>query len=104
MSGFEQFTPMALAAEQLRASADATVAQPVERTPCKRQVVGSKPTGGSKKLTAKSLVTDIKARLRIVEREIKTRQGLEAERDQLRRLLDAANRKPAPVHAIRNAG
>ncbi len=106
MASAEQFTPMALAMEQMRSAIDesAAVAQPVERAPCKRQVVGSKPTSGSKKLTARSLVADIKARLRVVEREIKTRHRLETERDQLKRLLEAASRKPAPVVGLRNAG
>lgn len=42
-------------------------------------------------------------RLRVVERELKVRAKLEAERDELKRLIDAATRKPAHVRSIRTA-
>ena len=46
-----------------------------------------------------------RARLKVVEREIKTRKALEKERDQIKRLLDAAKDKPAAkVRRIQQAG
>ncbi len=44
----------------------------------------------SDKLTTKQLVSQLKARLKEVDREIKIRKSLEQERAQIARLLDAA--------------
>lgn len=46
-------------------------------------------------LTAAELKRQLRARLRVVNAEIKRRARLEAERDELNRLLAAANAKPA---------
>ncbi len=53
---------------------------------------------------ARDMVRDIKARLRVVNAEIRARKTLERERDQLQRLLTAAKTKPATVRAIRSTG
>jgi len=54
--------------------------------------------------TARDMVRDIRARLREVNAQIRARNGLEAEREKLQRLLNAALQKPASVRAIRSAG
>lgn len=54
-------------------------------------------------LSAQQVIKDLKARLRHVEREIKARKALEAERDQIQRLLKAAKQEKATVHALKRA-
>lgn len=61
----------------------------VERSEPKQPVAKPKPVE-PKKLTTRQLVSQLKARLREVEREIKIRKSLEQERSQIARLLDAA--------------
>lgn len=46
----------------------------------------------------------LKARLRVVEREIKARALLEAERDQIKRLIAAAKNERTNLRAIRATG
>lgn len=53
--------------------------------------------------SAKQVLRDLKARLRYVEREIKLRQSLEAEREQIQRLIKAAKQEKAVVHALKRA-
>lgn len=54
-------------------------------------------------MSATQLVRDLKHRLRYVENEIKARKALEAERDQIRRLIKAAKQDTGTVHAIKRA-
>lgn len=54
-------------------------------------------------MSATQLVRDLKRRLRYVENEIKARKALEAERDQIRRLIKAAKQDTGTVHAIKRA-
>lgn len=54
-------------------------------------------------LSARQLISQLKARLREVEREIKVRKTLEDERDQLRRLMSAAKAERNNVRRIRSA-
>jgi hypothetical protein len=54
-------------------------------------------------ITAGSVVKQLRARLRVVQREILARQALEAEREQIKRLLRAAEENKATVHALRRA-
>jgi hypothetical protein len=44
-----------------------------------------------------------RARLREVERELRTKRKLEAERDELKRIISAAEGKPGVVRSIRTA-
>jgi hypothetical protein len=59
-----------------------------------------------KKRSTRDIVRELRARLRDVEGEIRTRKTLETERDQLRRLIAAAQGKTiAPVRELkRSAG
>lgn len=51
----------------------------------------------SSPLTSKSLVQRARAELRAIEKEIKRLRALEKQRDELKRLLDAASAKPRPA-------
>jgi hypothetical protein len=55
-------------------------------------------------LTAAQLISQLKARLRVVEREIRARKTLESERGQLKRLIDAALTERDNVRRLRSAG
>ncbi len=55
-------------------------------------------------LTAKQLISQLKARLRVVEREIRNRKQLERERDQIQRLISAATNERDNLRRIRVAG
>jgi hypothetical protein len=55
-------------------------------------------------LSTKQLLADLRARLRVVEREIKVRKSLDQERDQIRRLIKAAQQERDNVRRIRAAG
>ena len=50
------------------------------------------------------LLKQLKARLRVVEREIKARKALEIEREQIKRLIAAANNERTNLRAIRATG
>jgi hypothetical protein len=71
-----------------------------------------KPAGASRPaatvesdvLTTRQLLSKLKARLRVVEREIKARKSLEIERGQIKRLIDAALTERDNVRRIRSAG
>lgn len=54
--------------------------------------------------TLAQLRRELRARLRTVKREIKARKNLEAEAEQITRLLGAIDTKPAPVRAMRSVG
>jgi len=54
-------------------------------------------------MSTTQLLRDLKQRLRFVEGEIKARKALEKERDQIRRLIQAAKKEKATVHAIKRA-
>ncbi len=64
------------------------------RAPDREQVRKTRRISVEKPL---NVVKAAKARLRDVEREIKKLRALEKERDELRRLLDAATNKPRAV-------
>lgn len=55
-------------------------------------------------LSTASVLKQLKARLRVVESEIKARKSLESERDQIKRLIAAANNERTSLRAIRAAG
>ena len=55
-------------------------------------------------LNGKAIVSQLRARLRVVEREIKARKALEEERDALKRLIHAAKTDRDNVRRIRAAG
>lgn len=55
-------------------------------------------------LTAAQMKRDIRARLKVVRREIALRRKLEREEQQLVRLLKAVSEKPRPVSSIRATG
>lgn len=56
--------------------------------PVKKQAAPVKP---------RSIVVAAKARLRDIEKELRRLKRLESERDELRRLVDAANNKPRAI-------
>lgn len=61
----------------------------------------------AKRITSRSVIAQAKAELRELNKEIARLRKLEAQRDAIKRLLDAADRKPnapASVRALRNTG
>jgi hypothetical protein len=63
--------------------------------------------GASRQIRKRSLVKEIRARLRDIERELKAMKALEREAVELRRMLAAAKQPPATVadiHAARKSG
>lgn len=58
----------------------------------------------SKPVSTADVMRQLKARLRVVEREIKARALLEAERDQIKRLIAAAKNERTNLRAIRATG
>lgn len=62
------------------------------------------PQKSSEALSTRKLLTQLRARLRDINREIATRKKLEAERDQIRRLISAAEAERNNVRRIRAAG
>lgn len=52
----------------------------------------------------KQVLRQLKDRLRVVDREIKTRKTLEKERDQIRRLISAAQQEQSNLRRMRAAG
>jgi len=59
---------------------------------------------GSKPVSTAEVMRQLKARLRVVEREIKARKLLEFERDQIMRLIAAAKNERNNLRAIRATG
>lgn len=86
----EQFAPLA----DVKSEA-AEEPAPVNSKPAKPVVL--------QPMSTTQLLRDLKQRLRFVEREIKARKMLEKERDQIRRLIQAAKKEKATVHAIKRA-
>lgn len=95
----DQFAPRPQVEEPAAASA---AAAPIETLTA---AVNAKPALPSalQPMTTAQLIRDLKNRLRVVEREIKARKTLEKERDQIRRLIQAAKQNKATVHAIKRA-
>lgn len=60
-------------------------------------------TAEVKPLTAKQMLAQMKARLKVVERELVAKTELERERDQLRRLIRAAKNETDNVRRLRSA-
>jgi hypothetical protein len=58
----------------------------------------------AKPLNTAEVMRQLKARLRVVEREIKARKSLETERDQIQRLISAAKNERNNLRAIRATG
>lgn len=84
----------------------AHVAQPSSQliAPAPVTPVAPESTPEGKPLTTRQLLAQLRARLRVVEREIKARQSLETERGQIKRLIAAAKTERNNVRAIRAAG
>jgi hypothetical protein len=73
--------------------------------PLEAPAAPSKTSAKSTKRTTRTIVAELRARLREVERDIKVRKALEEERAQIKRLIDAATGKtPAPVRTIARTG
>ena len=72
-------------------------------TPAPAVTHKSAPTTDAPLNTA-TVLRQLKARLRVVEREIKTRKTLEAEREQIQRLIAAAKNERSNLRAIRATG
>lgn len=91
--------PPVLAQQTVESAGTEASALPVHATPAlpERAVDGAP-------LTTRQLLAQLRARLRIVEREIKARQSLEVERGQIKRLIAAAKTERNNVRAIRVAG
>lgn len=81
----------------------ADVVTPPQRGGPPQQTASAKPDE-SKPLSTADVLRQLKARLRVVEREIKTRKSLERERGQIQRLITAAKNERTNLRAIRAAG
>lgn len=94
----EQFAPR----PQVEEPAASSAAAPIETFTA---AVNAKPAlpPALQPMTTAQLIRDLKHRLRFVEREIKARKALEKEREQIRRLIQAAKQNKATVHAIKRA-
>ena len=80
-------------------------ARPREHREAWDVVINTRPlTTGAQTLSARELVRQLRARLKIVEREIRARKALEEERGQLQRLIAAARHESDNVRRIRSAG
>lgn len=64
----------------------------------------SKPNDIGRPISTADVLRQLKARLRVVEREIKARKSLELERDQIKRLIAAAKNERSNLRAIRATG
>jgi len=82
----------------------AQVTPPPKREPAQQPTTAKPQPPSAAPITGAALVKQLRARLRVVEREIKARQSLEQERDQLQRLLAAAKKERTNLRAIRAAG
>lgn len=94
------FVPMGAVVQQLRGEPEphAPPEQPDIESALRRYNTSlDKRTPTSKPRSLREVKAELRARLRDVEREIKKRHGLERERDEILRLLHAANTKPSPV-------
>lgn len=85
----QQALPLQMTAEKVVAPVAAAATQP-----------SSEPAV----LSTRQLMAQLRARLRVVEREIKARKTLEQERDQIRRLIGAAQQERNNLRRIRVAG
>ena len=96
--GFEQLkeVPMPVAPVTAPVVSAPPVAAPVPTT-----VVASAPAAV---LTTAKLLSQLRARLRVVEREIKQRKTLEQERDTIKRLIAASLNERDNVRRLRSAG
>lgn len=82
----------------------ADVVAPPPRGAAAQQAQVAKAPAEPKPLSTADVLRQLKARLRVVEREIKTRKTLEAERDQIQRLITAAKNERSNLRAIRATG
>lgn len=62
------------------------------------------PASAETVMSTAKLLSQLRARLRVVEREIKIRSKLESERGQIKRLMSAAKQEQANVRRLRSAG
>lgn len=70
------------------------------------RMLNAKPARDAGPRPLRVVVAELRSRLRVVEREIKARKVLEAERSQILRLIDAAKaeRQGGNVRRLRTAG
>jgi hypothetical protein len=68
------------------------------------KAIKSSPEQPGARLDTRALLAQLKTRLRDVKREITRLRGLERERDQLQRLIKAANTELDNVRRLRAAG
>ena len=104
--GPELPTQRAASENEISAAELAAVVPPprvMAATPAPAVTHKSAPTTDAPLNTA-TVLRQLKARLRVVEREIKTRKTLEAEREQIQRLIAAAKNERSNLRAIRATG
>lgn len=70
----------------------------------KPAVVTTATADGVGQVSLKQVLRQLKDRLRVVDREIKSRRALEKERDQIRRLIAATTQEQSNLRRIRAAG
>lgn len=90
-------------------AAPAEQAQPIPQSPpaqsmAPKQARAAAESSAPAVLSTRQLLSQLRARLRVVEREIKTRKALEEERGQIKRLISAALTERDNVRRIRDAG
>jgi len=101
IGGFASAPTPPVAEISLHAAQPAQVQAPPSATATQQ---AADPGAEVRPLTTRQLLTQLNARLRVVEREIKLRKALEAERSQIQRLIAAAKIERNNVRAIRAAG
>lgn len=97
-SGEPVIIPAAQAIAAFRAQAPAET--PVARLPGEKPRAKANPLD---RITRKSFLPELRARLRVVETEIRRMRGLEDEAAELKRLIAAAKAPPAGVTDISTA-
>ncbi len=81
-----------------------SVTAPPIMVPAPVAPVAVQPAASGRPLTARQLLTQLRARLREVNRELVTKKALEQERAQLQRLIKAATTELDNVRRLRAAG
>lgn len=82
----------------------ASVAMPTQVIPPQHADRVAVAAGVKPPMSTRELLAQLRARLRVVDREIKTRKAFESERGQIQRLIHAATEDRNNVRRIRAAG
>lgn len=98
LSELSDVVPPPMAARHIEA------AQPAAHAVTQAPIAAPAPKPDAKPITTRALIASLRRRLRVVEREIRSRKSLEEEREQIQRLIAAATSERDTVRRIRAAG